>query len=142
MTLTDFLPVRIGWWDKPTGKRRQDDAVDLLQCKLTGARMLIKGLRLQLDDLAREHADVIARIDERHSEIVRGLEAQITRLQRQLEVGLLAEHVVTETQELDVRALQERFADGPVVTLNQTPMARRDPGHVPGWVKDQPEPAA
>lgn len=144
MTLTDLLPVRIGLRDKPTGKRRQDDAVDLLQCKLIGARLLIKGLRLQLDDQAHEHAETIARIEARHGETVRGLEAQVARLERQLEIGVLAEAAAAQTQEMEIPAdLRERFAEGPVVALNQTPMARRSPGHVPGWVKDQqPNPAA
>lgn len=137
MSITGLLPVRFGFFDRPTGKRRQDDTVDLLQCKLIGAKLLIKGLRIQLDDQARDHAETIARIEDRHGEIVRGLEAQNARLQRQLEIGVLAEAAATETQELDVRALQERFADGPVVALNQTPMARRQPNHVPGWVKDE-----
>lgn len=142
MSITSLLPIRLGLWDKPTGKRRQDDAVDLLQCKLAGARMLIKGLRLQLEEQLAEHAEVVARIDERHAEIVRGLEAQVARLERRLEIGFLAESAVTETQEFDTRALNERLATGRVRTLNQSPQARRSPGHVPGWVKDQPEPAA
>lgn len=63
-------------------------------------------------------------------------------LKRRLQITVFAEAAATETQELDLRSLQERLADGPVRTLNQSPQARRQPGHVPGWVKDQPEPAA
>lgn len=138
MSIADLLPVRLGLRDKPTGKRRQDDGVDLLQCKLIGAKLLIKGLRLQLDDQAHKHAQTIARIEEHHGETVRGLEAQITRLERRLEIGVLAEAAVTQTQEMEIPAdLRERFAEGPVVALNQTPMARCRPDHVPGWVKDE-----
>jgi hypothetical protein len=69
---------------------------------------------------------------------IRDLKRQLGEAKRRLEVGVLAEAAAAQTQELDVRALQEKFADGPVVALNQTPMARRSPGHVPGWVKDEP----
>ena len=143
MSFTDLLPVRISLFDRVPRKpkHRAIDEVERLKLHKTWADLLIASLKVQLDDLAHEHAETIARIDERHAEVVRGLEAQVARLERRLEVGVLAEAVVTETQELDVRALQERFADGPVVALNQTPMARRSPGHVPGWVKD-PGPAA
>ena len=119
MNLTVLLPIRIGLFDKPTGKRRQDDAVDLLQCKLAGARMLIKGLRLQLDDQAHEHAETIARIEDRHGEIVRGLEGQIADLERRLDVRVLAESVVTRTQEIPVIT--------PVMPLHQSPQARTAP---------------
>lgn len=143
MSIATYLP-RISLFDRALRKpkHRASDEVERLRLKKTWDDLRIKALTVQLDDLHREHAEVIARIDERHGEIVRGLEAQIARLERQLEIGVLAEAVVTETQELDVRALQERFADGPVRALNQTPMARRQPNHVPGWVKDQPKPDA
>lgn len=74
--------------------------------------------------------------------VIRLRNRSIGELKRRLEVGVMAEHVIAETQEFDTRALKERLAEGPVVTLNQSPQARRDPGHVPGWVKDQPDPAA
>lgn len=145
MTIADLMPVRIGLLDrKPrvVRKHRAPDECERLRFLLFGANLCIRGLHLQLDDKDREHAETVARIDERHAEIVRGLEAQVIRLQRRLEVGVLAEAAATETQEIDTQSLQERFAHGPVVALNQTPMARRSPGHVPGWVKDQPDPAA
>jgi hypothetical protein len=106
VNVASLLPIRLGLFDKPTGKRRQDDTVDLLQCKLTGARMLIKGLRLQLDDQAHEHAETIARIEDRHGETVRGLEQQIADLEERLKVGVLAESVVTKTQELSLDEIQ------------------------------------
>jgi hypothetical protein len=67
----------------------------------------------------------------------------IDDLKHKLDVGVNAEHVIAQTQEMEIPAdLRERFAEGPVVALNQTPMARRRPDHVPGWVKDQAEPTA
>jgi hypothetical protein len=99
-----LLPIRISHFkrQRPTGKRREDDAVDLLQCKLIGAQLLIKGLRLQLDDQDHEHAEVIARIDERHGEVVRGLEAQIADLERRLEIRAFAEAAAAKTQPIPV----------------------------------------
>lgn len=144
MSIASLLPVRISLFDRTPRKPKHSAPVevDRLRHLLNGAHQLIAGLHLRLADLEHQHREVVARIDERHGEIVRGLEAQVARLERRLEISVLAEAVVTETQEIDVRALQERLAEGPVRTLNQSPQARRNPGHVPGWVKDQPEPAA
>jgi hypothetical protein len=116
---------RLGWWDRPTGKHREADAIDLLQCKLAGARLLIKGLRLQLDDQHREHAEAIARIDERHAETVRGLERQLDELRERLDIGVKAEHVIAQTQEIPVST--------PVLPLHQSPQA--NPAHAPAWAK-------
>lgn len=139
MTLTDLLPVRIGLRDKPTGKRRQDDAVDLLQCKLAGARMLIKGLRLQLDDQAHEHAETIARIEARHGETVRGLENELAEARRRTDIASRAETAVTKTQELSLDEIRQHC----VLPLHQSPMAVTDPGRVPpSWARtDEPKPA-
>jgi hypothetical protein len=123
MTLTDLLPVRIAWRDRPTGKHRESDAIDLLQCKLAGAQLLIKGLRLQLEDAEDRHAETIARIDERHGEVVRGLEQQIAELERRLNVGVLAETAVTQTQSIPVIT--------PVMPLHQSPQAKA----APSWAK-------
>jgi hypothetical protein len=144
MSITDLMPIRISLRDKPTGKRRGDDAVDLLQCKLIGAQLLIKGLRLQLDDQDREHEATIARIDERHGEVVRGLEEQIAELERRLGVACQANAAADLTQEIDTRDLQQRFATGRVVALQHSPQAATDPAHVPSWAvrDDEPEPAA
>lgn len=140
MSIATYLP-RIGLFDRAPRKpkHRASDEVERLRLKKTWDDLRIKALTVQLDDLHREHAEVIARIDERHGEVVRGLEAQIARLERQLEIGVLAEAVVTQTQEMEIPAdLRERFAEGPVVALNQTPIARRRPDNVPSWVKDEP----
>jgi hypothetical protein len=129
-----LLPIRISHFkrDRPTGKRREDDTVDLLQCKLTGAQLLIKGLRLQLDDQDHEHAEVIARIDERHGEVVRGLEDQIADLERRLDIRAFAEAAAAQTQPITVIT--------PVLPPHQAPMATANPGRVPpSWaVADMP----
>ncbi|MGW1744504.1 hypothetical protein ACWCRD_02580 [Streptomyces sp. NPDC002092] len=147
MSLADLMPVRIGFpslFDRrvPRTRHRAVDEVERQQALRHGADLLIKGLRLQLEEQEARHAEVVARIDERHAEVVRGLEQQVADLERRLDIRAFAEAAAAKTQELDVRSLQERFADGPVLALNQTPMARRGAGNVPAWVKDeQPDPA-
>jgi hypothetical protein len=137
--LASLLPIRINLREKPVGKHREDDAVDLLHCKLTGARLLIKGLRLQLDDKDREHEAAIRRIDDRHAEVVRGLEAQLADANRRLDIACKAETAVTQTQEMPVEEIRRHCTPVP---LHQSPQARR-PEHVPAWAhRDEPEPAA
>lgn len=110
MSIASLLPVRFGLFDRPSRVARkprhpQHRAIDEVGRQKTlraGADLLIKGLRLQLDEQAAKHAEVIARIDERHGEIVRGLERQIEELEWRLNVGALAESVVTETQEIPI----------------------------------------
>lgn len=136
MSFTDLLPVRIGLLDRRprvVRKHRAIDEVDRQKQLRAGADLLINGLRLQLAEQEAEHAAVVARIDKRYAEAIRGLEQQVTDLERRLQIGVLASAAADQTQPI------------PVITpvpLHQSPMARRNPGHVPGWVKDQPEPAA
>lgn len=112
MTLADLMPARIGFLARPSRpgraarKHRAVDEVDRQLILRAGADLLIKGLRLQLDEQEARHAEVIARIDERYAEVVRGLENQITELQRRLQVGVLAEAAATKTQEIDVTAVR------------------------------------
>lgn len=141
MSITDLLPIRISLRDKPSGKHREDDTVDLLQCKLAGARLRIQIMRVQLDDQDLAHAEVIARIDARHAEVVDGMQRQIDELQRRLDIACKAETAVTRTQELSVDEIRQHCIKP--VPLHQSPMARRDPTHVPAWAqRDEPEPAA
>ena len=138
MSIASLLPVRIGLFDRTARKPRhpQHRAVDEVQRQKalrTGADLLIKGLRLQLDEQAAEHAEVIARIDARHGEIVRGLERQIEELERRLKTRVLAESVATKTQEIPIPPdLQQRFAAGRAVTLDHSPQAVPPPA-LPTW---------
>ncbi len=128
MTLADLMPIRIGILDRPARKprHRASDEVERLQFLLAGARQLIKGLHLQLEDKDREHEQVIQRIDERHAETVRGLERQIAELQRRLDIGVLAQAAADETQEIPiltaVMPLPEAAAAGLLGPVT-------DPGH-------------
>lgn len=141
MSIADLLPIRISLRDKPLGKHREDDTVDLLNCMLAGARLLIQGLRLQLDDKDDEHEATIARIDARHAEVVDGMQRQIDDLQRRLDIACKAETAVTATQELSVDEIRQHCITP--VPLHLSPQARRDPAHVPAWAqRDEPEPAA
>lgn len=124
MSLTHLLPVRLGIFNRPARqpKHSAPAEVERLRIKLAGAELLMAGYRIQLDDLRREHAEVIARIDERYGEIVRGLENHIADLERRLDIRVLAESVVTRTQEIPVISA--------VMPLHQSPMAAvTDPGH-------------
>lgn len=139
MSLTDMLPIRLGFLDR-TPRRPKHSApaeVERLRGLLDGAHKLIAGLQLQLLDLEMQRDEVIARIDERHGEIVRGLENQIADLERRLDVRVLAESVVTKTQELDLEEIRQHC----VIPLHQAPFATTDPGRVrPSWAT--PDPAA
>jgi hypothetical protein len=142
MTLTDLMPIRITLRGRPTGKHREDDSVDLLQCKLIGAQLLIKGLRLQLDDKDREHEATVSRIDERHAEVAAGLESELAELRRRLDIACRAETAVTRTQEISLDEIR-RPCTRPI-PLHESPFATTDPGWVPpSWaVCDEPEQAA
>lgn len=136
MTIANLLPVRISRRERPTGKHRDADAVDLLQCKLLGAQLLIKGLRLQLDDKDQEHEAAVARIDERHAEVVRGLEDEVAELRRRLDIACLAETAVTRTQEISLDEIRRHCVKP--VPLHQAPFATTNPGRVrPSWARDE-----
>lgn len=125
MTLTTYLP-RIGLLDRSARRPRhpQHRAVDEVERQLilrAGADLLIKGLRMQLEEQAVRHAETIRRIDERHAEVVEGLEHQIRELKRRLAVRALAEAAAAETQPIPVIT--------PVLPLHQSPLA--NPAHVP-----------
>ena len=137
MSIATYLP-RIGLLERAARRSRhpQHRAVDAVERQLilrAGADLLIKGLRQQLDEQEARHPEVIARIDERHAETVRGLENQIAELERHLQVRVLAEAAAAKTQELDVRALRDNYA-ARVRTLPQAhcigPVT--DPGRVHG----------
>jgi len=106
VTLTSILP-RLGLLDRPARKPRhpQHRAVDEIDRQRTlraGADLLIKGLRLQLEEQEAQHAEVVARIDERHAATVRELEDRLADLQRRLDVRTWAEAAAAKTQEIPV----------------------------------------
>lgn len=133
MTLADLMPVRIGFFarpSKPSRPARRHRAADEVERQLAmraGADLLIKGLRLQLAEQETLHAEVVARIDERHAEVVEGLEQQIAELERRLNVGVLAESVVTKTQELSLEEIRQHC----VIPLHQAPFATTGPEWAP-----------
>jgi hypothetical protein len=123
MSLADLLPVRLGLFDRrvPRTRHRAIDEVDRQLALRAGADLLIKGLRVQLDDQAREHEETVARIDARHAETVRGLEQQIADLQHRLDVGVKAEHVIAQTQEIPADEVRRMCAKP--VPLHHSPQA-------------------
>jgi hypothetical protein len=134
VTLTDLLPARLAWRERPARKprhpqHRATDEIDRQRTLRAGADLLIKGLRLQLEEQEDRHAATVARIDARHGEIVRGLEQQLAELERRLSVGVLAEAAATRTQEIPIIT--------PVMPLHQAPFAATDPGRVPpSWARE------
>lgn len=92
-----------------------------LQADLDAAGIELSGER-------EDHAEAVARIEARHTETVDEMQQQIDDLTRRLEVQVLAEAAASQTQEIDAREIQERFADGPVVSLHHSPQAVTQPG--------------
>jgi uncharacterized coiled-coil DUF342 family protein len=78
---------------------------------------------IDLSGAREDHAQTVARIDARHTEIVAEMQQHINDLTRRLNVGVLAEAAASKTQEIDARELQARFAEGPVVSLHHSPQA-------------------
>src|SRR5690606_33817520 len=91
---------------RPARKHRAPDEIERQKMLRAGAELLIKGLRLQLEDQERQHAEVIARIDARHAEIVEGLERQVAELERRLQIGVLAESAAATTQEIPIEEIR------------------------------------
>jgi hypothetical protein len=135
MAFADLLPARLARRDRPA-KHRAADEVARLRHMLAGAEILIKGLRLQLNEQDTVHEEVVQRIDDRYTETIRGLEQQIADLERRLDIRTFAEAAAARTQELDVRGLRERFETGPVRRLGASPLAdTTQPQHVPAWAR-------
>jgi predicted nucleic acid-binding Zn-ribbon protein len=134
VSFADLMPIRIGILDRPRKQRhRAIDEVDRQRALRYGADLLIKSLQLQLTDQEAEHAEIIARIDERHAEIVEGLEQQIADLKRRLAVGVLAESAATKTQELSIAEIRQHCVTP--VPLHQAPFATTNPGRTPAWAR-------
>lgn len=91
-------------------------------------------LDLRNAEQARDCADALA---ETRLQQIRDLQRKVDELTRRLEVQCLAESAATRTQEIDLRELQARFTDGPVVTLHHSPQAT-SPAHVPSCAKPGP----
>lgn len=140
MSIASLVPIRIGHLrrQRPVRKHRAVDEVERLQTLLTGANILIAGMQVQLDDKDREHAETVKRIDERHAEVVEQLQSELAAAERRIAIACQANAAADQTQEIPILAAPA------VMPLHRSPMAaRRNPDHVPGWVKDdQPEPAA
>ncbi|MFF7184659.1 hypothetical protein ACFZAR_05370 [Streptomyces sp. NPDC008222] len=140
MSIADRLP-RIGLLDRTAPRHRASDEVGRLRHQLAGADIFITGLRAQITDLeqkrddANERRDIAEKALAQAEETIRLRDRQIADLQRKVDVGVKAEHVIAKTQELDLRTLQERFETGPVRRLGASPLAATHPAHVPAWVR-------
>jgi hypothetical protein len=132
-----------------TGRHRAIDRVRELEAENAELRAMavvsdreITGLTLRgmqaatdLDAALKHKADLQAaldRIDDRHAETVAGMQQQIDDMARRLNTKVLAEHVVTRTQEIDTSTLQfpvitERFEHGDVRRIGVPPLADTQP---------------
>jgi hypothetical protein len=112
--------------------RADEAALYAHQARIQACRdaMVIARLRTDRDELAA----AVERMDEQHNEEIRAHQRHIRELTRRLELRSLTDAAAAETQEIPVITA--------VIPLHQSPQARRSPGHVPAWVKDQPDPAA
>ncbi|MEU3613423.1 hypothetical protein ABZ725_14065 [Streptomyces sp. NPDC006872] len=141
MTFAELTPVRLAMFARHGRTRhRAVDEVDRLKFLLFGANLCIGGMHIQLDDQKRRHAETIARIDERYTEIIAGLEEKAADLERRLNIACQATAAADQTQEIDT-ATVARICAKPV-PLHQAPMAATtDPGRVPpSWaLKEQPQ---
>lgn len=127
---------------------RLEREADEATCQLVALTTQVDGLKAERDQLQEQldeagidlsgarvdHAQTVARIDARHTEIVAEMQQHIDDLTRRLEIGVLAEAAASKTQEIDARELQARFAEGPVVSLHHSPQADSP--------ADTPDPAA
>ncbi|MEU0831243.1 hypothetical protein [Streptomyces sp. NPDC005969] len=122
-----------------------------LRAELDEADCALIGLATEIDEARKEYSKVEAQLDAAGIELsgaredltaarqtITQLEAvvklrdqEIDRLAERIRIGIGAEHVIAETQEIDVRDIRARFAAGLVVTLAHSPQAAVDPTHVP-----------
>lgn len=151
-TVLDLIPwPRKAKHDPDTIIRRLRKDIDQADCQLIS-------LTTEIDELKAERTQLEAQLDQAGIELsgaredtrtakqsIRHLEAivhlrdrEIDKLQRRIDVGIKAEHVIAKTQEIDTAELQQRFTAGPVVSLHHSPQAdtgqttwgaRREAGH-------------
>ncbi|MEU0847666.1 hypothetical protein ABZ387_06825 [Streptomyces flaveolus] len=115
-----------------------------LQRELAAAERRVAALTAGIDQISAERNEANKRAEQaaidlgtarkeiqQLEETVRLRDQQITDLQRKVDIGVKAEHVVTRTQELSVEEIR-RHCIKPV-PLHQAPFATTDPAHVPAW---------
>lgn len=105
--------------------RRLKDAVvgmnetfDRLRTRAAEAEIVAACTLVDLDDVTvarNELAAALARIDDRHAEVVEGMQREIDDLWRRLEIGAQAEAAATETQAYPV--ITQRFEHGSPIRL-------------------------
>lgn len=153
MSLTDYLPGR--------REQRRHRIHDALRREKRANNELIEGIEAATKKILRLTAAYDQMNGERNSlaeqldtaqidlgqsrealrqaeETIRLRDQQIADLERRVEIGVKAEHVVTQTQEIPVIT--------PVVALHESPLAVADPARIPPtWARDddtRPIPAA
>ena len=131
MTIGDLIPALKGH-----GRRRAQDHIRELKgevAKLTEWQAAADDFFEQQDrnmtalekELATERqARAVAEAAlEQAEKTIRLRDEEIDGLKRTAGIRAQAENVITATQEIDVRPLQDRFTDGPVRSLHHSPQA-------------------
>ncbi|MGW7726290.1 hypothetical protein ACWGJ6_23510 [Streptomyces canus] len=111
-----------------------------LQRELAAAERKIASLTAGIDQISAERNDSEKRADDAQlalntaGEEIRQLEEavelrdrRIADLERKVDVGVKAEHIVAKTQEIDPEQVRQMCARP--VPLHQAPFASTDPGH-------------
>ncbi|WP_328632073.1 hypothetical protein [Streptomyces sp. NBC_00356] len=126
MTIADLIPAL-----RPTGAHRAVDEVARLRGQLASADDFFESQNKLITDLEgdvrkwKSRAEIAERTVGQLEAVVRLRDQQIEDLARKVDIGVKAEHAVTETQP---------FA---VLPLHQSPLADpASPAHVPSWADD------
>ncbi|BBC30064.1 hypothetical protein SGFS_013580 [Streptomyces graminofaciens] len=116
-----------------------DDFFMIQDQYLTNLEADVRQLTAQVAEEQGAHAATLAELETR-DRWIGDLQRQVAEVKRRLEIRVLAENVIGQTQEIPVEEIRRHCAPVP---LHQSPMPRRDPAHVPAWAhRDGPEPAA
>lgn len=116
-----------------------------LKAVITGADEVFDRLRTRAREAEIVTRCTLARIDERHAETVEQMQREIDELRRRLDVAVLAEAAVTQTQPWPT--ITQRFEGGSPVRLgvaldDTVRIPVHDPAHIPAWATAETQPAA
>lgn len=162
MSLTDLLPGRR---EKPRRKHRADDRIAELEAQHAAELAELRAENVKLWDrqaAADDHFALLAedvtvtneaweqeqqrrllaeKALQQAEDVIRLRDRRIADLERRVDVGVKAEHVIAKTQELSAEEIRRHCTPRP---LWESPLA--NPAHTPAWARQdddtQPLPAA
>jgi hypothetical protein len=132
----------------PGGKHRGKSPTALRR-ELAAAERRIAGLTAAYDQLAAERNDLETQLDQagidystalddlriarrETARVQAALTATTARLANATAVSDLPQHISTQP----IPTLRDRFEAGRVVRLGASPLAGRDPAHIPAWARN------